>query len=158
MPLKLAEVTDQSRIKDAVAERAGVSLRESFDLNLCENPVWKSVDKTKWKNPRGMSYEGQLAPHVSTQRQTLLGGTGLAHNSVTASRGNSWSVVKNEDPNGRNPYSVSHPNVAKELFIRKRNLTKERNISPDAFNKNTRASRRMDDKMTTPTLNRLQGR
>ena len=58
LPLKLVEVTDSSRIKDAVAERGSVSLRESFDLNLCENPVWKSVDKTKWKDPRGMSYEG----------------------------------------------------------------------------------------------------
>ena len=86
------------------------------------------------------------------------------HNAVAASRaenngkGNSWSIIKNADENGKNMYSVSHPNVAKDLFIRKRNLTKERNISPDAFKGNTRASKRMDDKLTTPTLNRLQGR
>ena len=82
----MTENDEQSRIKDAVQERGAVSLRESFDLNLCENPVWKSVDKTKWKNPRGMSYEGQLAPHVSTQRQTLLGGTGRMHNATNDSR------------------------------------------------------------------------
>ena len=53
---------------------------------------------------------------------------------------------------------MSHPNVAKELFIRKRNLEKERNISPVAFDKNVRSSNRIDDKLTTPTLNRLNHR
>ena len=114
-----------------------------------------------------MSYEGQFAPHVSTQRQTLLGGTTLAHNAIKASKaakatdgnGHSWQMMKNEDPQGRNPYSnsLSHPNVAKELFIRKRNLERERKISPNAFNKNIHPSKRFDDKMTTPTLNRFQG-
>ena len=68
-------------------------------------------------------------------------------------------MMKNEDPQGRNPYSnsLSHPNVAKELFIRKRNLERERKISPNAFNKNIHPSKRFDDKMTTPTLNRFQG-
>ena len=66
LPLKMAEVDDQSRIKKGVLERGSVSLRESFDMNLCENPIWKSVDKTKWKSQKGMSYEGQFAPHVST--------------------------------------------------------------------------------------------
>lgn len=56
MPLKLAEVNEPSRIKDGIADRAGVSLRESFDLELFTNPVWKSVDKQKWRSKRGMSY------------------------------------------------------------------------------------------------------
>ena len=77
MPLKLTEVNEGSRAQDAVKEREGVSLRESFDLKLFENPVWKSVEKKKWRHPRGISYQGQVANHVSTQRQTLLGGTGL---------------------------------------------------------------------------------
>ena len=54
----MADVDDQARIKKGVEERASVSLRESFDQNLCENPVWKSVDKSKWRSQRGMSYEG----------------------------------------------------------------------------------------------------
>ena len=35
MPLKLAEVDEESRIRDAVKERGSVSLRESFNLELC---------------------------------------------------------------------------------------------------------------------------
>lgn len=61
----MADVDDQARIKKGVEERASVSLRESFDQNLCENPVWKSVDKSKWRSKRGMSYEGQHALHAS---------------------------------------------------------------------------------------------
>ena len=34
LPLKLAEVSEQSRLKDAIEERGGVSLRESFDARL----------------------------------------------------------------------------------------------------------------------------
>ena len=56
-------------------------------------------------------------------------------------------MIKNEGPQGSNPYSnnLSHPNVTKELFIRKRNLEKEGKISPSAFNKNIRPSKRLDD-------------
>ena len=87
----------------------------------------------------------------------------MAHHAINVNReaktgrGNSWSIIKNENPNGSEPYSsaMSHPNVAKELFIRKRNLEKEGKISPTAFNKNIRPSKRLDDQMTTPTLNRL---
>ena len=45
VPLKLAEVDDSSRIKERIAEREGVSLRESFNMSLYNHPVWKSVDK-----------------------------------------------------------------------------------------------------------------
>ncbi len=68
MPLKVADVSEAARLKDAIAESGNVSLRESFNLELYENPVWKSVDKQKWRSQRGMSYEGQLAPHVNTMR------------------------------------------------------------------------------------------
>ncbi len=67
MPLKLAEVSEPSRIKDAIDERGSVSLRESFNMQLYEHPVWKSVEKKKWRgDKRGISYEGQLGKHVST--------------------------------------------------------------------------------------------
>ena len=49
LPLKLAELDEHSRIQDAVQEREGVSLRESFNLALFENPVWKQIDKGRWK-------------------------------------------------------------------------------------------------------------
>lgn len=60
VPLKLAEVGETSRVREAIKEREGVSLRDSFNHNLYTNPVWKSVDKAKWRNPKGMSYEGQI--------------------------------------------------------------------------------------------------
>ena len=58
MPLKLAEVNEPSRIKEGIAERQGVSLRESFNMDMYNNPIWKSVDKQKWRSQRGVSYEG----------------------------------------------------------------------------------------------------
>ena len=93
MPLKLAEVGEESRIKDAVKERQGVSLRENFNLELCQNPIWKSIDKSKWKAPRGISYEGQKGS--SSNWQSLIGGTGttrvaLAGHNAKNNRGGSW--------------------------------------------------------------------
>ena len=58
LPLKYVEVGEAGRLHDAIKEQAGTSLRESFDNNLYQNPVWKSVDKKKWRDQRGMSYEG----------------------------------------------------------------------------------------------------
>lgn len=54
----------------------------------------------------------------------------LVGNKTRAGRGHSWSIVKNEDQQGLNPYSGGHPNIAKELVARKRNLERERQISP----------------------------
>ena len=45
MPLKLADVSEAARIKDGITERAGVSLRESFNAELNLNPVWKTIEK-----------------------------------------------------------------------------------------------------------------
>ena len=58
MPLKLAEVGETGRINEAIKEQGCVSLRDSFNMKMYVNPVWKSVDKAQWKNPRGMSYKG----------------------------------------------------------------------------------------------------
>ena len=123
LPLRMTEHNEQSRINDAVAERGSVSLRESFDLNLFENPVWKSVDKAKWRgDPRGMSHKGRTAAHVGTIRSSLLGGSNtMAKTNV----GLTWKMIKNEDPKGQNPYSVSHPEIAKLLTERKRNIVRE---------------------------------
>ena len=81
------------------------------------NPVWKSVEKAKWKNPRGMSYEGQLCNHVLTHRSSLMGGSGLQRAAIDASkaktgRGGSWQVIDNQDKEGSNPYAGGYPNIA----------------------------------------------
>ena len=61
MPLTFAEVGESGRIKEAIDERGSVSLRESFNMKLYEQPVWKSVEKKKWRgDKRGLSYEGQF--------------------------------------------------------------------------------------------------
>ena len=45
MPLKLADVNEPVRIKNGIEDRCNVSLRESFNMELYKNPVWKSVEK-----------------------------------------------------------------------------------------------------------------
>lgn len=45
-------------------------MRENFDLKLYENPVWKVIDKKKWKSPKGFSYEGQNSPHVNVNNNS----------------------------------------------------------------------------------------
>ena len=113
MPLKLADVGETGRISEAIKEQGCVSLRDSFNMKMYINPVWKSVDKAQWKNPRGMSYKGQTAPHVSSLRKSLLGGTGLANATLAGSnakqnRGGSWAITRNEELNGANPYAGGH--------------------------------------------------
>lgn len=52
------EVMEHDRVQKAVKERQGVSLREDFNMNLYQRPQFKKVEREKWKDPRGMSYEG----------------------------------------------------------------------------------------------------
>ena len=67
-PQHFADTTDESRIKRATDKQASVSLKESFDLSLFENPVWKEVKKQKWQTPKGISYSGQTHAHVCSSR------------------------------------------------------------------------------------------
>jgi len=67
-------------------------------------------------------------------------------------------MVKNEDPSGLNPYSGGHPNIAKELVERKRDLERERKISPRQFNATHRTSSRHDDKVVSKSLNSFNGK
>ena len=117
------------------------SLRESFNAEMYLNPVWKGVDKKKWKHPKGMSYSGQIHEHVSKERASLRGGTGLQNTAIMANRQRSsidgkndssivWSVVKNEDKPGINPYSMGYKQISEQVVERKRDIQKERKISP----------------------------
>ena len=54
----MAEVDESARLQDAIKEQGRKSLRESFDLELYQNPIWKNVDKSKWRDIKGMSYKG----------------------------------------------------------------------------------------------------
>ena len=82
LPLKLNEVREQERMQDTINEMGNVSLRESFNMDLYERPIWKHVDKQKWKDPKGMSYSGQFSEHVFNNRGKFLGGSGLQETSI----------------------------------------------------------------------------
>ena len=50
------------------------------------NPEWKVVEKTKWTDPKGMSYSGQLGVHVMTAKKSLLGGSGAMQAAMTVNK------------------------------------------------------------------------
>ena len=58
LPLRLADVSETGRIKEAIKDQGSTSLRDSFNMGMYANPVWKSVDKAQWRSARGMSYSG----------------------------------------------------------------------------------------------------
>ena len=131
-------------------------------MNMCINPEFKSVDKAKWATSKGMSYEGQTSQHVSSLRRSLLGGTGLANATITGNkakknRGGSWSITKNEEDQGVNPYAGSHEDMADTIMSRKRNIEKERQISPVAFSSIVRNQKIYDDRLKAKTLNQYNG-
>jgi hypothetical protein len=64
-PMAYVDKTDEQRIERAVKAQASVSLKETFDLELFENPVFKEIEKNKWRTPNGMSYSGQTHAHVN---------------------------------------------------------------------------------------------
>ena len=66
-------------------------------------------------------------------------------------------MTKNEEEHGANPYAGGSKSVAAALVSRKRNIQKERQISPIAFNSTVRTSNRFDDKMKAKTLNQYNG-
>ena len=64
LPLKYTDEKDDSRIKQAIQDREGVSLRESFNMNMYKYHQFKPIEKKKWRSPLGMSYQGQFGAHV----------------------------------------------------------------------------------------------
>ena len=89
-----------------------------------------------------MSHKGRLAAHVGTLRSSLLGGS----NTMAKTNHNlPWNMIKNEDPKGANLYSVSHPEIAKLLTERKRDIRREQKISKVPFDSTILTSNRKDD-------------
>jgi len=58
LPIKLVDTDEVARVKKSVALEANASLKESFDLKMYQQPVWKKIEKSKWRTPNGMSYSG----------------------------------------------------------------------------------------------------
>lgn len=57
-PIKLVDTDEVTRVKNSVALDANASLKESFDLQMYKQPVWKKIEKSKWRSPKGMSHSG----------------------------------------------------------------------------------------------------
>jgi hypothetical protein len=54
-----------SRVQDSVAKHGKNFLPESFNMNLYKYPVWKTNQKNKWVNKKGMDiFSGVHAAHV----------------------------------------------------------------------------------------------
>ena len=64
-----------------------------------------------------------------------------------------WNVIKNEDKEGANPYTLGYKQIEKLNIERKRNLSKEREISPKPFTSLVRESKANDDKLKINSLN-----
>jgi len=64
--------------------------------------------------------------------------------------------VKNETEGGQNPYTGGFSEQSKDMVARKRNLIKERSVSPVPFDSNCRSVHRSNDKVNVKTLNSLQ--
>ena len=63
--IKHKKFDESSRVNQQVAKTGRDYLPESFDLFMYENPVWKTVDRKKWLNPKGMDvYSGNHGAHV----------------------------------------------------------------------------------------------
>jgi len=67
-----------------------------------------------------------------------------------------WRLVKNETESGQNPYTGGYEEQSKDLVSRKRDLIKERSISPRPFDANCKHSHRSNDKVHVKTLNSMQ--
>jgi len=104
---------------------ASATLRDGFDLEMIERPIWRKVEKTKWQSPNGFSYSGQLGAHVANSKTSLLGTTHktemalLSHETTHRSPKNIWNIVSNEDKPGENPYPGGHLEVAQTVIERK---------------------------------------
>lgn len=86
MPLKLVDGSENTRVKEAIETQRSASLNETFNAEMYLNPKWKVVEKTKWLDPKGMTYRGQLGSHVMTGRASLLGGSGSMQTSMMANQ------------------------------------------------------------------------
>lgn len=63
--IKHKRFDESSRVNEQVAKTGRDYLPESFDLFMYENPVWKTVDRKKWLNKKGMDvYSGSYGAHV----------------------------------------------------------------------------------------------
>ena len=111
--LRFKETDEGSRVQAAIAKDGNLSLKEDFNLLLFEQPVWKQVDKEKWRTAEGMSYRGQFAAHVANQKSKIFGASPRAEMSMICNNNDSpskniksaWNLIKNEDDGGVNPYA-----------------------------------------------------
>ena len=79
----------------------------------------------------------------------------LAGHNAKQNRGGSWQIIHNPEVTGNNIYPGGNKVVAEALLTRKRDISKERSISPVAFNSTFRTSSCFEDKLELKTLNQM---
>jgi hypothetical protein len=81
-------------------------LPESFNLDLYLNPVWKSVERTKWLTVNGMdNYAGVTGAHVGN----TSAGMGKAESHINSVNGaKAWRDPHNENSPGAEPFTIGY--------------------------------------------------
>jgi hypothetical protein len=103
----------------------GKSLCENFNMLMYTEPVWKPIQKSKWRTPRGMSYTGQFSAHVANARTKVFGTLPKAEFAMMSEQQGPrmsprqiWKVAKNEDKAGENPYVGGFKEVSQKFIGR----------------------------------------
>lgn len=151
-PMKGHFYDDPKRVQETIMSTTQGSLKETFNLKLYKSPVWKSVEKNKWLNQTGFSYEGQRN-YTSRSINTALDLALQAHKVDGTRTQTYWNVLKNEDASGKNPYAGGFNLLGAEMTSRKRNIDKEKQVSKIPFNSTNKRSSLADDKSQIKTLN-----
>ena len=120
-------------------------------MYLYQNPVWKTVDRKQWLNPKGMDiYSGNHAAHVGLH-YAGQGKTEVHANNVSGR--STWQHLPNENQAGDESYSLTKEDTAKAL-LRRRNSQKE--VSRVVFVPTSKRSLPMDDKIRVNTLHMME--
>ena len=80
-------------------------------MNLYKYPVWKTNQKNKWVNKRGMDiFSGAHAPHVLMNHP----GQGIIESHQASVNGKStWIQLPNANDPGDDPYALSYLETAR---------------------------------------------
>lgn len=96
--MKYEQVNEVKRVQAAVQRQGQASLAEGFDKKMYSNPIWKKVDKSKWRTTNGMNlfqtHRTDNSYHVNEQ----------AHRKNGNSKVNSLETIYHIEESGLNPY------------------------------------------------------
>ena len=116
--MKYKKFDDVTRAKTQISKTGRDYLPENFDLLKVVDPKWRQVDPSKWRTSSGFDlYAGMPSAHVKLEYSGQ--GRTLSHQQSCTNDNSTWTLTRNENSPGEDPYALSHPEVAKQLFVRK---------------------------------------